>query len=59
MEALNEFLAMGGYAAFVWPAYGLTAVVMIGIVVSSWRGLVRERQILEKLQQQRQGRKVS
>jgi heme exporter protein D len=59
MEALNEFLAMGGYAAFVWPAYGLTAVVMIGIVVSSWRGLVRERQILEKLQQQLQGRKVS
>ena len=59
MEALNEFLAMGGYAAFVWPAYGLTAVVMIGIVVSGWRGLVRERQILEKLQQQRQGRKVS
>jgi heme exporter protein CcmD len=26
---LHNFLAMGGYAAFVWPAYGLTALVLI------------------------------
>jgi heme exporter protein D len=26
---LQNFLAMGGYAAYVWPAYGLTALVLI------------------------------
>jgi heme exporter protein CcmD len=25
---LREFLHMGGYAGFVWTAYGLTAVVL-------------------------------
>jgi len=25
---LQEFLKMGGYAGFVWSAYGLTAVVL-------------------------------
>ena len=28
MTSLHEFLTMGGYAAYVWPAYGLAAVVM-------------------------------
>jgi len=23
-----EFLKMGGYAAFVWPSYGLTALIL-------------------------------
>jgi heme exporter protein D len=32
-EAVNEFLNMGGYARFVWPAYGLTAAVLIANVV--------------------------
>ena len=26
---LTEFLAMGGYAAFVWPSFGLTLIVLI------------------------------
>ena len=26
---LQDFLAMGGYAAYVWPAYGLTALVLL------------------------------
>ncbi|HEU5397822.1 MAG TPA: heme exporter protein CcmD [Gammaproteobacteria bacterium] len=29
MKSLHEFLTMGGYAAYVWPAYGVTAVVML------------------------------
>jgi len=27
--SLSEFLHMGGYAAFVWPCYGLTLIVLI------------------------------
>jgi heme exporter protein D len=26
---LETFLNMGGYARFVWPAYGLTALVLL------------------------------
>ncbi|HET7203895.1 MAG TPA: heme exporter protein CcmD [Steroidobacteraceae bacterium] len=26
---LQKFLEMGGYAEFVWPAYGLTALVLV------------------------------
>ncbi len=39
----QEFLAMGGYAAYVWPAYGLALVVLIANAVLPHR---RERQLL-------------
>jgi heme exporter protein CcmD len=26
---LNNFFNMGGYAEYVWPAYGLTALVLV------------------------------
>jgi heme exporter protein D len=38
-EAIGHFLAMGGYAAFVWPAYGLAALVLAGLLIGSLRGL--------------------
>jgi len=30
---MTEFLHMGGYAAFVWSAYGISAVVLIASVL--------------------------
>jgi heme exporter protein D len=33
MSSLHEFLSMGGYGAYVWPAYGLAAVVVIVNIV--------------------------
>jgi len=33
---LSEFFYMGGYAAFVWPAYGLGLVALGANVVLSW-----------------------
>lgn len=30
---------MGGYAAFVWPALGLTAVILIAMAVTGTRRL--------------------
>ena len=29
MASLQTFLHMGGYAIYVWPAYGLTFIVLI------------------------------
>lgn len=37
MSSIGHWLAMGGYAIFVWPAYGLTAVVLGGLAMLSWR----------------------
>jgi heme exporter protein D len=34
---LTDFFAMGGYAAYVWTAYGFAALVLIVLLVQSWR----------------------
>lgn len=36
---MQDFLSMGGYGAYVWPSYGLTAVVLLALLVASVRGL--------------------
>ncbi len=39
MNSVQEFLSMGGYAAYVWPAYGLATLVMVVNAVSPARRL--------------------
>jgi heme exporter protein D len=34
-----QFIEMGGYGAFVWPAYGLAALVLVGLLLATLRGL--------------------
>jgi heme exporter protein D len=41
---MNGFFAMGGYAAYVWPSYGLTLVVIILNIVWARRLLAKSRQ---------------
>jgi heme exporter protein CcmD len=40
---MSQFLAMGGYAQFVWPAYALVIGVMILNIVWARRSLRRAR----------------
>ncbi len=40
---MKEFLDMGGYAAFVWPAYAVTAVVFLYNWLSARRTLREAR----------------
>ena len=30
---MSEFFAMGGYAAYVWPTWGVSALAITGLVV--------------------------
>jgi len=56
MDALEHFLAMGGYARFVWPAYGLAVLVLAGMALQSYRGWRRQQSLwsaLEALRPQR------
>lgn len=46
MKALAEFLHMGGYALYVWSAWGLTAVVLAWNAVAPRR---RERLLRREL----------
>ena len=39
MTAINDFLAMGGYAAYVWPAFAVAAVVLVTLAIASRRRL--------------------
>ena len=52
MSALSTYLAMGGYAVFVWPAYGLSTAVLGGLAFVSWRRYRASVRGLELLQQQ-------
>ena len=40
---------MGGYAAYVWPAFGFAAVVLLGLAAQSWRAARRRESELEQL----------
>jgi len=56
---MNEFVNMGGYAVYVWSAYGITAFLLIGLV--SWTVLVlrnseKELKALEALSPRRRQR---
>ena len=53
MDALLTFLHMGGYALWVWPAYGITFVSLIGLLVFSRRSLKAREKEFEALRAQR------
>jgi len=36
--SVGEFIAMGGYGGYVWGAYGVTLVLMVGEVITAIRG---------------------
>ena len=52
-RSLADFLAMGGYAAYVWPAYGLTAAVLGGLLAWCFGDYRRRQRELERLQRDR------
>lgn len=47
---MTEFLEMGGYARYVWLAFGITFVVLTGMVVLTRRGLANTRAQLARRQ---------
>jgi len=44
MDAITNFLHMGGYAPYVWSSYGITLVFFIWSIMSP----LREKRQLEK-----------
>jgi heme exporter protein D len=46
---VSEFFAMGGYAAYVWPAFGFAALVLAGLLAQSWHAARRREAEFEQL----------
>ncbi|MBN33391.1 MAG: heme exporter protein CcmD [Rhodospirillaceae bacterium] len=49
---MSAFLNMGGYAATVWTPYGVTAAILIGLLVVSLRQASKRQQELDRLESQ-------
>lgn len=47
---MREFLEMGGYAVFVWPAYGVAALVIALLVIDSVTRLKRRLAELARIE---------
>ena len=55
LRTIGEFLAMGGYAAYVWPALAVSALVMVALLVFSLRSLRARQAELDALRAGRGG----
>jgi heme exporter protein D len=50
---MTDFLAMGGYAAYVWTAYGAALAVLVGLTVATLARRRSSRRSLAALEQLR------
>lgn len=46
---MAEFFSMGGYGAYVWPSYVMTAVVMGVLLITSLRSLKATESAFDRL----------
>ena len=54
---MSEFLAMGGHAAFVWPAWMLTLATLAAFTATSWRARARAAAALAAEERQDEARR--
>jgi heme exporter protein D len=48
---MSGFFAMGGYAAFIWPAYAISALALVAMVwqcLAAWRAARKRLEELER-----------
>ena len=50
---MSEYFAMGGHAVFVWSAYAVATLVMVGMLLVSLRSLRRQQQAVRLLEEAR------
>lgn len=50
---MAEFFEMGGYAAFIWPAYAVALLLMVGLLVMSLRSMRQREELVQTLRSSR------
>ncbi len=53
MDGIRAFFEMDGYGIYVWPAFAVTAIVLIGVLLASLRSLHDNEETLEDLRGER------
>ena len=56
MDRLNEFLSMGGYGGYIWPAYLIATVILVGLLITSLRSVRGQEARLASLRNARRSR---
>jgi heme exporter protein D len=51
MKSWHEFITMGGYAAYVWPSYGIVLVVMLANAILPGR---KQKRLLNEIRRRKQ-----
>ena len=52
---MSDFFDMGGYALWVWSAYGVTTIALLALVIETRRSAQRARKQVEALKDARRG----
>ena len=47
---MSDYIAMGGYAEFVWSAYAIVFVAVMGLIGAMWRDIKQQRALLAALE---------
>jgi heme exporter protein D len=50
---VEQVLGMGGYGAYVWPAYGMTVVALLWLLLASIRACKRNEALLKQARETR------
>jgi heme exporter protein D len=50
---MNQFLTMGGYGAYIWPAYLVSGLTLGGLIFLIMRRAARARDKLKQLEKSR------
>ena len=53
MESVAAFFSMGGYAPYIWPSFGLSALVLAALFHTTLRALRRAEAELSRLESDR------
>jgi len=46
MSGWQSFFEMGGYAAYVWPAYAASILALLALGLISWREMKRSERLV-------------
>jgi heme exporter protein D len=55
---MSEFFYMGGYAAFIWSAYGIATIVLCGLLGLSLKSMREREALVEALRSHRSRRRA-
>ena len=52
---MSNFFHMGGYGVYIWPAYLIATVIVVGILVQTITTMRRRERQLAELRRERRG----